>query len=208
MSFGNFGYWHLVLGAPSGTVKERATFLLALWREKRVAELVPDNPSKAEDILKAMILELGVASLDLTLKEGGFPTQVVSLIDEVLPQWAGALFDPPEVYSGNRAGRGRRSSYGHQNLRAIAVQLDCEHIASTGKVMKATELERKLKGMMDEFPELKKGVTEGWGRAEDGARPNLAKTIRDWRSQQTYRDDLEYEAVAREMHLNPDIGLS
>jgi len=65
--FGSLGYWHLIEGAPEGSIEQRASALLAMWREGRIERLAPNSPGVADDIARAMALELGVASTTLPM---------------------------------------------------------------------------------------------------------------------------------------------
>lgn len=197
MTFGNFSYWHLIPGAPrNGSIEHRAKYLLDLWHADRVAELTPAEPRKATDILRAMALELAVASLS---ERPGVPTIVVDLVEAVCPQWITAVFDPAWVYSGHGAGRGAHPTRGQRRMRSIAMHFDIEHAKGTGNILPATELARKLKETIVDTPDLRKGVTEKWGADE----PDLAKTIRVWRKDKMYADGVD---AARLMYLKRDLA--
>ena len=74
-----------------------------MWRGGSVERLSPDEPGRANDIFRAMVLELAAASLS---RPEGVPSNVVELVREALPKWAFAVIDPASVYSGNHAGKG------------------------------------------------------------------------------------------------------
>ena len=84
-------------------------------------------------------------------------------------------------------------------MRTIAMHLDIEQAKATGNVLPATDLARRLKGVIDDTPSLQKGVTENWGTNE----PDLARTIRAWRKGKAYADGIH---AARVMYSIRDLA--
>ena len=116
--FGSLGYWHLIgqdkkqpTETLHGTIEQRASALLAMWRAKEIRQLAPDdNPGAAVDIARAMALELAVAAA--ARLGAGIPSSVIELVRELLPKWAYVTVDPTAVYSGDHAGKGAPDFFG------------------------------------------------------------------------------------------------
>jgi hypothetical protein len=181
--FGSLGFWHLVPGAPKGCSRvEKARELLAMWREKRLNDLMPDNPKmagKAADIFRAMVLELAVGDHD------GIP-EIAELVEAALPKWAYAVVDPVHVYSGDGAGPGQRRQIAWRRLENLCRGYDIEAVMTTGKQMAVSELVLKLAIDVEEDDQLRRGVAHLRGLA-----PATDKTVREWRRKASYRGDIE-----------------
>jgi hypothetical protein len=189
VSFGSRGYWHLIPGAPSRDVELCAQVLLAHYDTSRLKILMPKAPGKCPDIARAMALELGVEALSLP---AGVPPIVMQLVEELCPAWVSVIFDPSEVYSGLRAGRGKPRNDQQKRLKIIALHYDLEHIRKNGRAMSAAELARLLKERIAaDDPQQWKKVTANWGKARDGADPDLAKTVTSWRRERLYALNLD-----------------
>ena len=171
--FGSLGYWHLIEGAPRGSIEQRASALLALCRAGDVKKLSPGNPGAAKDIARAMALELAVAA---TFLEKGIPAAVVELVLETLPKWAFAVIDPSAVYSGKNAGPGAPDSLERMQLKALCCDLDCAHAMKTGpSESRRARLRMKLSRLFT-LPKFRH-LSAAWSDT-----PNVKRSVMRWRA--------------------------
>ena len=192
--FGSLGYWHLIgqdkkqpTETLHGTIEQRASALLAMWRAKEIRQLAPDdNPGAAVDIARAMALELAVAAA--ARLGAGIPSSVIELVRELLPKWAYVTVDPTAVYSGDHAGKGAPDSLARMRLKAICRDLDCAYAARTGQKKTTQALAEEVIDVVRKTPDLKH-LADAWRDA-----PNVARTVMRWR--RGYRSDLD-EAMLR-----------
>jgi hypothetical protein len=149
-SFGNMGYWHLVRGAPSGTLTERAEGLLALVQQylEQPAERWPIRPI----IVHGMALELTDA-----FTQAGEPASpaLLHLLSALLKLPASFLADPIPIYSG-KDGRGQPSD---PRLRTEASWIEAYHLKKHRKRISASSLAKQLKVSRD--------TVAGWRKESD-----------------------------------------
>jgi hypothetical protein len=179
--FGNLGDWHLIEGAPEGTLEQRATALLQIWRERQNNPDPPGVPLTA-DIFRAMTLEIAVAAAQRL--PSGIPAAVVELVREALPKWAYAIIDPAAVYSGEHGGKGAPDPLPRMRLKAICRDFDLAYAAKNGNAMSAKQLAARLIDLVRSKAPNFNGVQDRWGDA-----PNVERAIRRWR--RDYQLDLD-----------------
>lgn len=193
---GDFGYWRLIPGAPSGSVAARASALLKMWENGRVGELLPDAPAeKAKDVCRSMALELAVASWS---EQGGIPGSVSDLLTACCPRWAGVLIDPPFAYSGEAAGEGVGRQPAWRKLKNICMHLDIREGREKGRPMPATKLADELIKIVDSDESLRRIIGGRWGEA-----PALERSIRRWKKEPDYREALETAAAMHAEGIEP-----
>ena len=101
--FGSLGYWHMIPGAPVGSIEERASALLKMWWAQRICGTRPRQARGQLYIAKALALELAVAGRKF--REGlGRTTSRISCGRSC--QNGPNVARMPAVFSGEHAGPG------------------------------------------------------------------------------------------------------
>ena len=173
-SFGRMTYWHLVNGAPRGTVDERAAALLKIVR-KDDANFQKWDVRRLQ--IRAMSLELAAAAA-----QGGEPlgSDLLHLLAWAMDVPETFLSDPSDVLSG-RDGKGQAVN---PAVRDGAELLDWLHFQRYGEYMSKNALAKSAGVSPPSIREWVKGWRTGGeaepltGRAPEGMRTAVGDYVR------------------------------